>query len=55
METRKTTNLLFRLMDEGVFDPRVIAECCLRYMSEDEVRDMAQAEGLVEDEDEDED
>lgn len=46
--SRAVTNKILELMDEGVFDPQVIAECCLRYMSEDEVADMAQAEGLIE-------
>lgn len=50
--SRKVTNTLLELMDDEVLDPRVVAECCLRYMSEDEVADMATAEGLVEDEEE---
>ncbi|NCA17652.1 MAG: hypothetical protein EBS90_11515 [Betaproteobacteria bacterium] len=52
---RKTTNVILELMDEGVFDPRAIAEMCLTYMSESEVADMAHSNGLIADEDEDED
>jgi hypothetical protein len=52
--TRKTTNTILELMDEGVFDPRAIAEMCLTYMSESEVADMARINGLIADEDEEE-
>ena len=52
--TRKTTNIILELMDEGVWDPRAIAEMCLAYMSEAEVADMAYSNGLIADEDEDE-
>ena len=50
---RKTTITILELMDEGVWDPRAIAEMCLTYMSESEVADMARINDLIEDEDED--
>lgn len=50
--TRRVTNLLLGLMEDGVIPPEVIAEAALRYMSEDDVADMAHCEGMI-DEDED--
>ena len=50
---RKVTSRLFELMDEGVIDPRAVAEACLTYMSESDVADMAHTEGLYEEEEED--
>jgi hypothetical protein len=58
MEVRKTTCKLLELADEGMLSYRTLAECALKYMSEDEVRDMAAANELldyVEDDDEEED
>lgn len=52
---RKVTNKLFELMEEGVLDPQLVAEACLRYMSEADVADMAHSEELVVENDEDED
>ena len=44
---RKMTNKLIEAMDEGVLDPRVLAEVCLQYMSEDDVADMAHVNDLT--------
>jgi hypothetical protein len=44
---RAMTNKLLEMMDEGTLDPRLLAESALRYMSEDDVADMARCEGLV--------
>ena len=52
--TRKTTNLLLELMEEGVIDPKDLVRSCLAYMSEADVTDMALCEEYL-DEDEDED
>ena len=38
---REATISLHELMDEGILDPRSVADACLRYMSEQEVEDMA--------------
>ena len=60
MEVRKTTCKLLELADEGMLSYKTLAECALKYMSEDEVRDMAAANELLnyvedcEDEEEDE-
>lgn len=53
--TRKVTNQLLEMLDEGALDPRALAEACLTYMSEAEVADMAHDNELLPDEDENED
>jgi hypothetical protein len=35
---REIRNKVYELMDEGVLSPRAVAEACLRWMSEDDVR-----------------
>lgn len=57
VDVRKVTNKLLEAMDEGILDERHLAECCLRAMSEDDVRAMAEAEELTyfDDPDDDED
>ena len=53
--SRETTNRLLEMVDEGVLDARTLALACLKYMSEDEVEDMAKAnEFIAELEDEEE-
>ena len=52
--TRKTTNKILDLIDQGVFDKDMIIAACLKYMSESDVSDMARINGLFEHEDEDE-
>jgi hypothetical protein len=55
-ETRKATNKLLELVDEGVLNARDVLAAALVYMSEHDVTDMAHAnELLVEDEDEEPD
>lgn len=51
-EVRDTTNALHVMMDEGVLDPRQVADACLKYMSEDDVADMAHANEFPTSEDE---
>jgi hypothetical protein len=43
---RKTTNYLLEMMDQGAIEPKVLAEICLQYMSEDDVADMARSNDL---------
>lgn len=51
--TRKITNRLLDMIEEGVLDPQIVLEACLKYMSEDDVADMAHSnELLFEEEDE---
>jgi len=53
--TRKCTIALLEMMDDGVMDPKTVAEMCLANMSEDDVEDMMRSNDLLVDEDEDED
>ncbi len=45
---RKVTNELLDLIGEGVLDADTVVMACLKYMSEDEVADMARINGLLE-------
>ena len=40
-------NKAYELMDEGMVDPRVMAEACLQYMSWDDIEDMLLTNGLI--------
>jgi hypothetical protein len=51
---RKVTNRITQLMDEGLLDPRAIADACLCAMSEDDVAQMAHNEELFLEDDDDE-
>ena len=51
--TRKATCRAFELADEGLISYKFLAECALKWMSEDDVAEMLKANELyVEDEDE---
>ena len=52
--TREYTTKLLEMMDEGLISAEAVAEMALAYMSEDDVKDMMQANDIV-DYDEDED
>lgn len=52
MTTRKVTNQLLELVDEGVLDAREVLAAALVYMSEADVADMAHSNELVLEEDE---
>ena len=45
--TRKVTNQILELVDEGVLDPQTVLEACLSYMSEADVADMARSNELL--------
>lgn len=45
-ETRKTTNKILEMIDEGIFNSRAICLMCLKWMSEDDVAEMAKANDL---------
>lgn len=49
--SRKITNRLFELLDEGVLDPQFLIACCLNYMSESDIEDMARINEMLPDED----
>ena len=51
---RKYTNMVLETVDEGILDKDVVIMACLKYMSEAEVRDMAEANGFVPEDEEEE-
>lgn len=53
--TRKITNEILTMLEEGVLQPDTVILACLQYMSEDEVADMAHANGFLDDQEADED
>jgi hypothetical protein len=52
---REATNRILELVEEGLLDRDTVIMACLKYMSEDDVSDMAHANEFFLDEDEDED
>jgi hypothetical protein len=52
MDVRKNTNKVLELADEGLISWRTLAEMALSWMSEDEVTEMAEANELLYEEDE---
>lgn len=50
--TRKVTNQLIEMVEEGLLDSHTLIVACLKYMSEDEVADMAHINGFTDDTDE---
>jgi hypothetical protein len=55
-KTREATERILELVEEGLLDKDTVIMACLKYMSEDDVADMARANEffLYEDECEDE-
>jgi len=53
--TRKYTNLLLDMIDEGMIDRDLVITACLKYMSEDDVQDMMEANEFIEEQYEDDD
>ena len=51
---RKYTNMVLEMVDEGILDKDVVIMACLKYMSEAEVRDMAEANGFLPEDEEEE-
>ena len=51
--TRKYTNKLLEAIEDGLIDRDTVIMACLKYMSEDEVKDMCKMNMFFEDEDED--
>ena len=49
--TRKITNEILTMLEEGVIQPDAVIMACLKYMSEDDVADMAHANGFLDNED----
>ena len=51
---RKYTNLVLEMVEEGILDKDEVIMACLKYMSEAEVRDTAEANGFVPEDEEEE-
>ena len=55
-EVRKTTCRALEMADEGLIDYKTLAECALKWMSEDDVAEMLKANEIyVEDTEDEED
>ena len=52
---REITNKILEMIDEGLLNPRDVVLMCLKWMSEDEVTEMAKANELLEEEEDDAD
>lgn len=52
---RKVTNKLLEMMEEGALDAEFLARLALAFMSEDDVRELAESNDLLTDLDDDED
>ena len=52
--TRKVTNQLLQLVEDGILDPQAVMEACLKYMSEDDVLFMVHCNELILEEEEEE-
>ncbi len=49
---RQFTNKLYDMVDEGLISADMVMIMALKYMSEDDVKDMMECNGLLEDEEE---
>jgi len=45
--TRKYTNQLLEMVDDGIFNPKIVLEACLGYMSERQVEDMMRVNDFI--------
>ena len=52
--TREATNKILEMVDDGILDKDTVIMSCLKYMSEDDVADMAHANEFFINEKEDE-
>lgn len=53
--SREYTNKLLEMVEEGILDKDTVIMACVKFMSEDQVQDMMEANMFLEHEDEDED
>lgn len=53
--TRYATNKILAMIEDGTLSADSVALAALKYMSEDDVADMAHVNGFLDDEDSDED
>lgn len=54
-KARPNTCKLLDMMEQGTLDPLTVAQRCLDFMSEDDVTSMAEAEGFIDTEEDDND
>ena len=52
--TREYTNKLLEMVEEGLLDRDSVIMACVKYMSEDEVKDMMECNEFIEDENDEE-
>ena len=52
--SRKYTNMLLEMIEEGVLDKDLVLMAMAKYMSEDDVQDMMEANEFIEEQYEDE-
>lgn len=52
--SRTYTNKLWDMIENGLVSEETVITCCLKYMSEDDVKDMMECNELILDEDEEE-
>jgi hypothetical protein len=52
--SREATNKILEMIEEHVLDPKDVVVMCLKWMSEDDVAEMAEANELFEEDEEDE-
>jgi hypothetical protein len=52
--TRKYTNMLLDMLDEGIISHDEVIMACLKYMSEDDVQDMMESNEFIDEVCEDE-
>jgi hypothetical protein len=53
--TRYYTNMLLEMIDDGLLDRDTVITACMKYMSEQDVQDMMEANEFIEEQFEDED
>jgi hypothetical protein len=53
--TRKYTNMLLEMIEDGLLDRDTVIMACVKFMSEAEVQDMMEANEFIEEQFEDED
>lgn len=53
--SREATNKILEMVEEQALDPKAVVMMCLKWMSEDDVAEMAKANELFEEDEEEED
>ena len=52
---REYTNKLLEMVEEGLLDKDMVIMACMKYMSEDDVRGMMEANEMIDEEEEEDD